>query len=93
MLTINFSGFTSDNVISFGIDRDFVTQQGAPIPFTFGKFADYLAGAQFTALVSSPKGNQPVTMHATFHTSVGTGYRPLDGFGLIDAANAVQLTK
>jgi hypothetical protein len=93
VLTINFSGFTSDNAISFGIDRDFVTKQGVPIPFTFGKFADQLAGAHLVAVVSSPSNPQPATMGATFQTRVGTGYRGLDGFGLIDAANAIQLTK
>jgi hypothetical protein len=93
VLTINFSGFASDNVISFGIDRDFVAKQGSPIPFTFGKFADQLAGAHVVALVSSPGDKQPTKLRATFQTSVGNGYSVLDGFGLIDAANAVRQTK
>lgn len=93
VLTINFSGFTSDNAITFGIDRDYITQQGAPIPFTFGKFADQLDGAHLVALVSSTGNKQPAAMRATFQTRTGTGYQALDGFGLIDAANAVRLAK
>jgi hypothetical protein len=91
LLTINFSGFSRDNTITFGIDRDFVTKQGIPIPFTFGKFADQLAGARVTAVVTSP-GKPTLTLHSTLQTTVGTGYQELDGFGLIDAVNAVQLT-
>ena len=89
-LTINFSGFTSNNVISFGIDRDPISKQKIPVPDGAGKFADELAGAHFRAVVSSGQGGHK-SISATFVTKVGLGYRVFDGFGLIDALNAIRL--
>ena len=91
VLTINFTGFTSDNVVSFGINRDFVSRQG--ISVGGGNSADEVAGARISAVLSSSRGaGQSTTLTARFLNKVGSGYRAFDGFGMIDALNALRLT-
>jgi Subtilase family len=78
-LVINFApgSFTPASSVSFGIDRDFIGDDG-------GNQADVLAGAEVNAITSQRR------LHGTFRNRFGSGYTIVDGFGLIDAVLAAQ---
>lgn len=79
VLNLTFSGFTSGNTLTFGIDRDIASING------FGNSADLLAQSIVTATFSD---NSTVT--ATFANLIGLGYTVYDGFGLVDALAATN---
>jgi hypothetical protein len=80
-ITLAFSPgkFKNSTSVSFGIDRDFIGDGG-------GNTGDYLEGGVVTATttINNLKG--------VFMNTYGFGWTFLDGFGLIDAAKAAQLT-
>jgi len=78
-LVIKSGAFTSNDVLSFGIDRDVAATNSG------GNSADLLAGATVTLTLSS---SQVITI--PFSNNFGTGYSLLDGFGLIDGVKAVD---
>jgi hypothetical protein len=82
-ITLNFSGFTSGKLLRFGVYRVFV-KGGVPVG-TGGKSGDIAGGDTFTAKFSNGK-----TVHGVFENRFGSGYKPYDGFGLIDAVNALS---
>ncbi|MDX2150352.1 MAG: DVUA0089 family protein [Bryobacteraceae bacterium] len=75
-VTLTFSGLSSGKFVRFGIDRD--PSNGA----------DAIAGATFTATLSGPG---PATLSGTLANGSITGWRVYDGFGFIDAVNALAL--
>ena len=83
-LTVNFSGFTRGKHLHFGVYRVFV-KDGVAVG-TGGKAGDITGGDTFTATFSNGK-----TVTGTFHNQFANGYRTYDGFGLIDAVNALDL--
>lgn len=80
VLTLDFSGFTSGNVLTFGIDRDIAALAG------YGNSADLLGDAKVTGTVNGYTGT------LSFFNRSGTGYIYEDGYGLIDAKAAVDAT-
>ncbi|UFP93708.1 S8 family peptidase [Gloeobacter morelensis] len=76
-LTLTFTSFNSGDTLNFGIDRDLATGG-------FGNSADALAGATFTATTATG------TLSGTFVNTIGGGYTPFDGFGLVDAQAAAD---
>lgn len=86
VLNFTFSGFTSGNTLSFGIDRDVAALAA------YGNSADALAGTTVTYTVTNVSTGQSRTETKTLANRVGTGYNLRDGFGLIDAVNAVNNT-
>ncbi|HBY59805.1 MAG TPA: hypothetical protein DEH78_08265, partial [Solibacterales bacterium] len=75
-LTITFSGLTSGRFVRFGVDRDPLND------------ADAIAGATFTATLSGPG---PTTVSGALGNGTITGWRVYDGFGFIDAVNALAM--
>jgi len=82
-LTVNFSGFSSGQLLRFGVYRVFV-RNGVAVG-TGGKAGDITGGDTFTATLSTGK-----VLHGTFRNLFGTQYRTYDGFGLIDAVSALN---
>ena len=82
-VTLNFSGFTSGNKVRFGVDRDYTN--AAFDNLGGGNDADPLGGAKFKAVLSDS-----TVVTGTFVNDLQTGWRLYDGFGLIDAVNAVN---
>jgi len=82
-LTLNFSGFSSGQLLRFGVYRVFV-RNGVAVG-TGGKAGDITGGDTFTATLSNGK-----VLHGTFRNLFGSQYRTYDGFGLIDAVNALN---
>jgi hypothetical protein len=82
-ITVNFSGFTSGGVLRFGVYRVFI--KGGVAVGTGGKAGDIMGGNTFTATLSNGK-----TLKGVFRNDLDQGYRVYDGFGLIDAVNALQ---
>jgi hypothetical protein len=81
VLTLTFtSPLVSGNTISFGIDRDFAGLHSG------GNSADLLAGADIRASIN---GNS-VTLLGAFANALGRGFTFADGFGLVDARNAIE---
>lgn len=80
VLTINFTGFTAGNSFSFGIDRDFVFAQSG------GNSADLLAGGEIKAQMDSV----PARRLGAFTNRIGAGYTYADGYGMVDARNAIK---
>lgn len=80
-LTLDFAGtFHAGQTLAFGIDRDFAaSQQG-------GNSADFLAGGEILARMDlSP------TLHlGAFVNRLGAGYTIADGYGIVDARNAIE---
>ena len=74
------TAFVSGNTLSLGIDRDFA---GAHFG---GNSADLLAGADIRASIN---GNS-VTLLGAFANALGSGFTFVDGFGLVDARNAIE---
>ncbi|HZE13244.1 MAG TPA: S8 family serine peptidase, partial [Chthoniobacterales bacterium] len=79
ILTLNFGNFTPGKTISFGIDRDFAGINAG------GNSADNLGGASVTA---TPGSGSP--LFTAFNNSLGQGFSPADGLGLLDAKLAVE---
>lgn len=84
LLELSFSGFTSGNSLSFGIDRDIAALAA------YGNSADLLGGAVVRYRYSRLDGSNPVTGSKVLANRIGSGYTVEDGYGLIDAAAAVQ---
>jgi hypothetical protein len=82
-VTLNFNGFTSGNKVRFGVDRDYTN--AAFDNLGGGNDADPLGGAKFKAVLSDS-----TVVTGTFVNDLETGWRLYDGFGLIDAVNAVN---
>ena len=84
--TVTFANgaFTGSSSASFGVDRDWLNPSLIDLFFSGGNHADFLSGAQISAVTS--KG----TAQGTFMNKLGTGFSILDGWGLIDAVKAVQ---
>ncbi len=82
-LTVNFSGFSSGRLLHFGVYRVFV-RNGVAVG-TGGKAGDITGGDTFTAKLSNGK-----TLRGTFQNRFGSEYRTYDGYGLIDALNALN---
>jgi subtilase family serine protease len=82
-LTVNFSGFNSGKVLRFGVYRVFF--KGGAAVGTGGKAGDIMGGDTFTATLSNGK-----TLTGVFRNDIDNGYRVYDGFGLIDAVNALR---
>ena len=80
VLTLTFSGFVSGAFLNFGIDRDLASTNSG------GNSADLLAGAKVTATFSSGTSTTGV-----FVNNIGTGYSPLDGYGLINVPAALKV--
>jgi hypothetical protein len=80
VLTLNFgNSFTPGKTISFGIDRDFAGINAG------GNSADDLGGASVQA-IAAPVG----PLFTAFNNSLGHGFSPGDGQGLLDAQLAVE---
>jgi hypothetical protein len=79
VLTLNFTNFTPGKTISFGIDRDFAGINSG------GNSADNLGGASVAAIPGSGS-----TLFTAFNNSLGHGFSPADGQGLLDAKLAVE---
>jgi hypothetical protein len=93
-VTLNFSGFTSGQSLTFGVDRDFADVHGKAVEFG-GNSGDEMAGARLTATLSA-KGDRDKdtdTLTGVFRNDLDFGYQIYDGFGLIDAINALKLTR
>jgi subtilisin family serine protease len=94
-ITLNFNGFTSGNSLSFGVDRDFTNVNGHRIE-NGGSSADEVVGARVTAVLSSTTDKDdhdtPRAITGAFRNQLDRGYRVFDGFGMIDAVNAIKLT-
>jgi hypothetical protein len=84
VLTLTFAGnaFTPGDSISFGVDRDDFQKLSG------GNSADLLSGA--TVGISTVESGAFIGGAGTFENNVGTGFSPADGFGLIDAFDALQ---
>jgi len=82
-ITLNFSGFTPGKVLRFGVYRVFV-KNGVAVG-TGGKAGDMMGGDTFTATLSNGQ-----TFTGMFRNRLDDGYRVYDGFGLIDAVNALS---
>lgn len=80
VLTLNFGNtFTPGKSISFGIDRDFAGISAG------GNSADDLGGASVTAIA-----DPTAPLFTAFNNSLGHGFNPADGQGLLDAKLAVE---
>jgi Subtilase family len=93
VMTVNFSGFTSGKSLTFGVDRDFTTPGGVLLE-EGGNSGDEMAGAAIWATLSSPAPKNirdKNILTARFRNDLDQGYRIYDGFGLIDAVNALRL--
>src|SRR5581483_2833099 len=94
MVTLNFSGFTSGQSLTFGVDRDFADVHGKAVEFG-GNSGDEMGGAKLMATLSA-KGDRDKdsdTLTGIFRNDLDFGYQIYDGFGLIDAINALKLTR
>jgi subtilisin family serine protease len=80
ILTLTFTGLQPGATVQFGIGREQRSTRSD------GLSADLLAGATLTATLEGPAG----TLNGSFVNQLGTGYMPVDGFGLIDALKAVR---
>ncbi len=83
-LTLTFASesFKPGATLAFGIDRDVAALNAG------GNSADLLAGATIKARVLERGVKAKAT--GTFVNKTGTGYSPVTGYGLIDAAAALQ---
>jgi hypothetical protein len=80
VLTLNFgNSFTPGKTISFGIDRDFIGINAG------GNSADNLGGASVTAVV-----DPSAPLFTALNNSLGHGFTPAEGQGLLDAKLAVE---
>ncbi|HEX4640700.1 MAG TPA: hypothetical protein VH252_04905, partial [Chthoniobacterales bacterium] len=80
VLTLSFgNSFIPGKTIAFGIDRDFAGINAA------GNSADDLGGASVTAIV-----DPSAPLFTAFNNSLGHGFSPADGQGLLDAKLAVE---
>ena len=66
----------------FGVDRDYTN--AAFVNLGGGNDGDPVGGAKFKAVLSDSS-----VVRGTFVNDLKTGWRLYDGFGLIDAVNAV----
>ncbi len=72
----------SGNTLAFGVDRDTTAGSG-------GNSADLLAGSKITARFIQADGSK-VKLSGTLANQIGHGYSPDVGYGLINAAAALQ---
>lgn len=79
---LTFSGFTAGNTVRFGVDRDVTNTSFQNLGG--GNDGDVIGGAKFKAVLSDG-----TVVRGTFVNDKETGWRLYDGFGLIDAVNAV----
>lgn len=80
VLTLDFgNSFVPGQTISFGIDRDLAGINAG------GNSADHLGGASVTG---TPASGTP--LFTAFNNSLGHGFSPIDGLGLLDAKLAVE---
>jgi Subtilase family len=92
VITLNFTGFTSGNTLTFGVDRDFTTPGGTVLE-QGGNSGDEVVGATVTAQLSGPTRKHDKdenTLKARFKNDLDRGYQIYDGFGLIDTLNALR---
>ena len=93
LVTLTFRGFTSGQALTFGVNRGFVNANGKLVEFG-GNSADEIAGAKIEATLSHAgdldKSSNVLT--GLFLNSLDRGYQIYDGFGMIDAVNALKLT-
>lgn len=87
VLTLEFSDFVPGNRLNFGLGRGFVDATHTYIVPIGGVSGDDLAGTKFTAVVIDNGTSRTVT--GILVNKTGIGYRVFDGFGLIDAQNAL----
>ena len=81
VLTLTFTSvLVPGDSFSFGIDRDFAGIHSG------GNSADLLAGADIRASIN---GNS-TTLLGAFANALGSGFTFADGFGLVDARNAIE---
>jgi hypothetical protein len=91
-VTLTFRGFTSGQSLTFGINRGFVNASGQLVQFG-GNSGDEIAGAAIEAKVARAADPQnPRALTGIFLNTLERGYQIYDGFGLIDAVNALKLT-
>ncbi len=72
-----------------GAQLSFTVDQDALIGGVGGNSSDELGFG--TTFVANLSGKTADTIKGTFQNSVGAGYNPADGFGLVDALGAVEL--
>jgi hypothetical protein len=92
-VTLIFRGFTSGQSLTFGVNRGFVNASHKLVEFG-GNSGDEIAGAAIEAKLASatdPEKNSR-TLNGVFLNALERGYQIYDGFGLIDAVNALKLT-
>jgi hypothetical protein len=79
---LTFSGFTTGNKVRFGVDRDVTNPSFQNLGG--GNDGDVMGNAKFKAVLSDG-----TVVRGTFVNDKETGWHLYDGFGLIDAVNAV----
>ena len=95
-MTLTFTnGLARGNGLTFGVDRDLaVTADGPP---SEGNGADELGGANFTPLRLPVKSGLVFVatrvdgrkIAGVLQNRLGSGWTPLDGFGVVDPQRAV----
>src|SRR5260370_31265807 len=93
-VTLNFSGFTSGQSLTFGVDRDFANVSGKPVEFS-GNSGDMVGGATLTATLSS-KGDRDKDADiftGVFLNDLDRGSKIYHVYGLIVAINALRSTR
>jgi len=91
--TLTFRGFTSGESLTFGVNRGFVNASGKLVEFG-GDSGDEIAGAAIKATLSrgGELDKDSSILSGIFLNTLERGYQIYDGFGLIDALNALKLT-
>jgi Subtilase family len=86
-LTVKFADgtFGTSEAVSFGIDRDETARDG------FGASMDLIAGGRIEGTVVSPSGKNIAFSARIKPGRTGAGYSVSDGYGLIDAVQALKL--
>lgn len=86
-LTVKFAdgAFGTSEAVSFGIDRDETARDG------FGASMDLIAGGRIEGTVVGPSGNSIAFSAKIKPGRTAAGYSVSDGYGLIDAVEALKL--
>lgn len=82
-LKLTFANFPTGGRITFGIDRDLAALKSG------GNSADQLVRGVVTSSILLDGVAKPVSQKASFKNHTGRGFTPQDGFGFIDAKEAV----